>query len=430
MSNMERNFSNNKRGKKRKFKKILILEIIFLILGISVLFAVFYFEGKLGKIARTQKLTDEQAGITKREVKEPEKEEPKKHLTRYETLVLYGLDSRQNQLDGGTNSDVMIICAIDNDKKQIRLLSIYRDTYMDNGSENGNIILKRANSAFLYGYDRSIRMINRNLDLDVKSYVSASFAAVTKAVDAFGGIEVELTDKEAKQINRYLKETAKVAGVPCRFLQTGGKIILDGAQATTYARIRKGVGDDFSRANRQRIVIKKLFEKARKFDVIQLNRAMDTVLPYISTNLDNSQILDYVKDLATYDIVETAAFPFDFTTTYVGKAAVIVPINLNKNVLDVHRYLYPEKDPDYDTSQLVKTISYTIRNRTGVNDNTPKLEIEYYNGEDANKVGNSMNKPENIPSEKEENSDKSDSDKQKDIKSSGTDNSKNVNKTP
>lgn len=414
MNDIERKSGNNRRGKKKKLKKVLILEMVFLILGIGLLFAVFYFEGKLGKIARTEKLTDKQAGIVPRETKETEKEEqPKKHLIRYETLVLYGLDSRKNQLDGGANSDVMMICAIDNDKKQIRLLSIYRDTYMDNGSESGNIILKRANSAFLYGYDRSIRMINRNLDLDVKSYVSASFAAVTKAVDAFGGIEVEITDQEARQINRYLNETARVAGVPCNLLKSGGKITLDGAQATTYARIRKGVGDDFSRANRQRIVIKKLFEKARKFDVIQLNKAMDEVLPYISTNLDNSQILDYIKDLATYDIVETAAFPFDFTSKYVGKAAVIVPINLNKNVLDAHKYLYPERDSNYDTSQLVKTISDQIKYKTGVNDNTPKLNVKYYNGEDANKVGNSMNKPENIPSEKKE-----------------EDSGKNVNHTP
>jgi len=414
MNDIERKSGNNRRGKKKKLKKVLILETVFLILGIGLLFAVFYFEGKLGKIARTEKLTDKQAGIVPRETKETEKEEqPKKHLIRYETLVLYGLDSRKNQLDGGANSDVMMICAIDNDKKQIRLLSIYRDTYMDNGSESGNIILKRANSAFLYGYDRSIRMINRNLDLDVKSYVSASFAAVTKAVDAFGGIEVEITDQEARQINRYLNETARVAGVPCNLLKSGGKITLDGAQATTYARIRKGVGDDFSRANRQRIVIKKLFEKARKFDVIQLNKAMDEVLPYISTNLDNSQILDYIKDLATYDIVETAAFPFDFTSKYVGKAAVIVPINLNKNVLDAHKYLYPERDSNYDTSQLVKTISDQIKYKTGVNDNTPKLNVKYYNGEDANKVGNSMNKPENIPSEKKE-----------------EDSGKNVNHTP
>ena len=129
MNDIERKSGNNRRGKKKKLKKVLILEMVFLILGIGLLFAVFYFEGKLGKIARTEKLTDKQAGIVPRETKETEKEEqPKKHLIRYETLVLYGLDSRKNQLDGGANSDVMMICAIDNDKKQIRLLSIYRDT--------------------------------------------------------------------------------------------------------------------------------------------------------------------------------------------------------------------------------------------------------------------------------------------------------------
>lgn len=376
-----------KNKKKKKIKLILIIELILLVLAILALFFVFFLENKLNKINRTEKLTDEQAGIIVENEEKEEESRFEKTGKRYETLVLFGVDSRQNSLDGGTNSDVMIICAIDNEKKQIRLLSIYRDTYMDNGREDGTISLKRANSAYLHGYQQAIRMINRNLDLDVKTYVTASFAAVTKAVDAFGGIQVEITDKEAKQINRYLRETASVAGVKANFLQKGGSLTLDGAQATTYARIRKGVGDDYSRANRQRIVIKKLFEKAKKFDLLQLNKAMDNVLPYISTNLDNAEILDYSKSLVGYDIVDTKAFPFDFTAKFVGKAAVLVPINQQKNVEAVHAYLYPDAQP-YEASQLVKDISTKIIYNTGVNDNTPKIEVQFYNGEDANKVGN------------------------------------------
>lgn len=379
-------------NKKRKMKKIIILEIVLLVLAIMVLLFVFFLENKLNKINRTEKLTDEQAGIISQTVDEQGNiingtlnSGDKK---RYETIVLFGVDSRKNALDGGASSDVMMICAIDNQKKQIRLLSIYRDTYMDNGREDGVISLKRSNSAYLHGYQQSIRMINRNLDLDIKTYVTASFAALTKAVDSFGGIEVELTDKEARQINKYLTETASVAGVRANYLQRGGVINLDGAQATTYARIRKGVGDDFSRANRQRIVIKKLFEKAKRFDLVQMNNAMDTVLPYLSTNLDNSEILDYAKNLATYDIVDTKAFPFDFTATFVGKASVIVPINLKNNVEAVHAYLYPETEKPYEASQLVKDISLNIMNKTGVNDNTERLDIKFYNGEDANKIGN------------------------------------------
>lgn len=384
----EKRVAKNK--KKKKIKVILIIELILLVLAILALFFVFFLENKLNKINRTEKLTDEQAGIVVENQEKEEKEASRLEKTgkRYETLVLFGVDSRQNSLDGGTNSDVMIICAIDNEKKQIRLLSIYRDTYMDNGREDGSISLKRANSAYLHGYQQAIRMINRNLDLDVKTYVTASFAAVTKAVDAFGGIQVEITDKEAKQINRYLKETASVAGVKANFLQKGGLLTLDGAQATTYARIRKGVGDDYSRANRQRIVIKKLFEKAKKFDLLQLNKAMDNVLPYISTNLDNSEILDYSKSLVGYDIVDTKAFPFDFTAKFVGRAAVLVPINLQKNVEAIHAYLYPEAKKPYEASELVKDISTKIIYNTGVNDNTPKVEVQFYNGEDANKVGN------------------------------------------
>lgn len=396
-SNVKRDVKKkgSKKNKKKKLRVVLIIEVALLLLAIAVLFFVFFLKSKFNNLDKTDKLTHEEAGVSEEVLEEIKKEErefeegKQRYKKRYETIVLYGVDSRKNALHEGTNSDVMIICAIDNEKKQIRLLSVYRDTYMDNGSEDGNVLLKRANSAYLYGYQRSIRMLNRNLDLDVQSYVTASFAAVTKAVEAFGGIEVEITDKEARQINRYLGETASVAKVKANFLSKGGTVLLDGAQATTYARIRKGVGDDYSRANRQRIVIKKLFEKAKQFDLLKLNRAIDEVLPYISTNLDNTEILNYMKNLVTYDIVDTKAFPFDFTATRVGKAAVLVPINLKKNVEQVHAYLYPDKETSYETSELVNTISNVIMNKTGVNDNTPKIEIgQYYNGEDANKVGN------------------------------------------
>ena len=391
---MKKESKKNKKNKKKKLRVVLIFEVVLLILAIAVLFFVFFLKSKLDNVDRTEKITDQEAGITPKKPlnnqnNDSKKEEVRKYEKRYETIVLYGVDSRKNALHEGTNSDVMIVCAIDNEKKQIRLLSIYRDTYMDNGREDGTVVLKRANSAYLYGYIRSIRMINRNLDLDIKTYVTASFEAVTKAVDAFGGIEVNITDKEARQINKYLRETASVAKVKANFLSSGGNVLLDGAQATTYARIRKGVGDDYSRANRQRIVIKKLFEKAKKFDLVKLNKAVDGVLPYISTNLDNSEILNYIKNLATYDIVDTKAFPFDFSATYVGKASVLVPINLKKNTEQVHAYLYPDSEEPYQASELVNTISNVIVNRTGVNDNSQKIEIhEYYNGEDANKVGN------------------------------------------
>lgn len=287
----------------------------------------------------------------------------------YTNFVLFGGDSRTGQLEKGVRSDAIIIASLNNQTKEVKMVSVYRDTLLDltDGS------LRKCNSAYSYGGpQQAINMLNMNLDLDIKKYVTVDFGAVAEVVDLLGGIEVDVTYDEMIATNKYIKETASVAGKKANYLTHDGLQTLDGVQATTYARIRKGVGDDYQRTERQRLVIQKVAEKAMKSDLATINSIIDKVFPKISTNFTLTEILMYAKDFAKYKIGESQGFPTDKAgRTLSGKGSCVVPITLYSNVQKLHEFLYGTVD--YTPSSKVKSISsaiqYTVGNLTA--DPTP-----------------------------------------------------------
>ena len=180
-------------------------------------------------------------------------------LEKFTTIALFGVDSRTGILGKGSRSDTIIIASINNETKEVKLCSVFRDTYlnMTNGTYN------KANAAYAFGGpDQAIRMLNLNLDLNISKYVSVDFTAIANAVDALGGIEMEITDAEVSHLNNYTVETSEVVGRSTTKLPGPGTYNLDGIQAVSYCRIRYTKGDDFKRAERQRTVVAKIVEKA------------------------------------------------------------------------------------------------------------------------------------------------------------------------
>ena len=98
----------------------------------------------------------------------------------YTSIALVGLDSREGELDGDVNSDTMIIASINNDTKKVKLVSIYRDTYLRVGSNSdGENVYNKANSAFCTGGpEKMMTMMNKNLDLNIVDYVTVDFKGV------------------------------------------------------------------------------------------------------------------------------------------------------------------------------------------------------------------------------------------------------------
>lgn len=279
----------------------------------------------------------------------------------YTNVVLFGGDSRSGNVTKALNTDSIIIASLNNETKEVKLISVYRDTLMDVGKGS----IKKCNSAYsLGGPAQAINMLNMNLDLDIQKYVTVDFGAVSDLVDLVGGIEVEVSEAERKAVNKYIEETAMVAGKKANKLTKSGLQRLDGVQATTYARIRKGVGDDYARTGRQRLIIQKVFEKVLKSDLSTINKIIDKLFPQISTNFSMTEVLSYAKDVTKYKISDTTGFPFEKGSgTIPGRGSCIFPITLKKNVSLLHKYMYGTED--YQPSSKVVSISGAVAEIVG-----------------------------------------------------------------
>ena len=279
----------------------------------------------------------------------------------YRNLALFGVDSRDGEPDGGTNSDTIMVCSINQKTGEIRLVSVYRDTYLDVNEGS----YSKANSAYAGGGpERAINMLNKNLDLDITDFATVDFSAVIEAVDLLGGIDIELTDEEVKWLNAYLIETSQVTGVSYENVQSSGMQHLSGIQAMAYCRIRYTEGWDYKRTERQRLVLEKIFEGAKSQGVTTLASMITTMMPYIKTSLSNTEIIALAADIGKYTIADTQGFPYDKVAADVDAGDCVVPVNLAANVKQLHEYLFG--DTDYTVSDTVQQISNQIINNTGI----------------------------------------------------------------
>ena len=161
------------------------------------------------------------------------------------------------------------------------MVSVYRDTLLDLSEGT----YQKCNAAYSYGGPvMAINMLNMNLDLDIEDYVTVDFGAIADAIDLLGGVEIDVKEEEIQYINKYINETARSAGKEAHRVEKSGLQLLDGSQATTYARIRSTAGGDFTRTERQRLVIEKMFDKALKADLGTINAIIDKVFPQVSTS--------------------------------------------------------------------------------------------------------------------------------------------------
>lgn len=369
-----------KRQKQKRKLIIFGLEILCLLVLLVALYAWSLWE----KIDIDSGFTDSEAGIN-----EDLDKETVETLSGYTNIALFGLDNRsQGQYNSG-QSDVIMIASINNKTKEVRLVSVYRDTYLNIGDGKYN----KANSAYNRGgAKRAVQMLNTNLDLNIKEYACVDWAAVTEAVDALGGVEIEITAQEASQINEYIWEVDQMLGTNSEFVSGAGKKLLTGTQATTYARIRKTAGNDFKRTSRQRIVLEAMLNKAKEADIKTLLAICEAVFDDISTSLTLPEILSLVKDVQKYTIGSTSGFPFEMTTRDLSDAGdAVIPIGLEDDVQQLHKYLFETEE--YEPSKTVQAISDAIISRTGVTEDAPSINVDGFN-DTAGQNGTVFKEPE------------------------------------
>lgn len=363
-NSQERSRSGKKSRKvKRRKRKLILFCFELLILG-----------GILGWLWVNAKMDKIDTDITfqTEDVKNDElTKETKDVLGEYTTIALFGLDNRESNSYNSGNSDVIMVARIDKETKEVRLVSVYRDTYLKMADLDNTDAYSKANAAYAVGGPKqAVRMLNTNLDLDIQEYVSFDFEAVAEAVDILGGVEVEVTDEESVHLNNYCVETSEVTGKDYEPLPGGGFYTLNGVQAVSYGRIRYTAGDDFKRTERQRLVVNKMVEKALSSDIGTINQLIDAVFPKIKTSLMKTELIALAADAFHYQMGENAGFPFDKENKVVNisyqsaDADCVIPVDLSANVKQLHDFLYGTTS--YLVTESVKGISEEIMYRTGV----------------------------------------------------------------
>ena len=354
--NKEREEENNMRKKKKmnkglKIFLIVLLVLVIFILGLGVAGYTFV-NGKIGKMQK-ENIDTTAVGIN---------EETKQELKGYRNIALLGIDSRADDYGLGNRSDCMMIASINQETNEIKLISVYRDTYVY-VMENGTKRLDKITHAYSYGgAQNTLKSLNEALDLNITEFVTVNFDAVIAAVDSLGGVYIDIDSSEIKYINDYIDATSQSSGVKSSHISSTGRQKLDGVQAVAYSRIRYTAGGDYKRTERMRTVVEAMLSKAKTLNVGQLNSFADTILPKIRTNISTSEIWGLIPKLASFKVTESIGWPYE-TQGITLDRWYGVPVTLQSNVEKLHKEAFGQDD--YEASEAVKEMNSAIIKKTG-----------------------------------------------------------------
>lgn len=346
------NAGNGRRKKRKKNRKLIFaVEVLVLLILAVVLFASF-------KLSKVKKQDIAKGDII---INDEISAEETKILDGYRNIALYGIDSREGKMDIEAHSDALMVASINNKTKDVKLVSVYRDTYLDN--TNGEY--RKATECYYFGGpQRSMNMLNKNLDLNITDFITIDFSGLADVIELMGGIEIDVQEDEIQWINGYQEEGSQVTGREIVPVTYAGLQTLNGLQAMSYCRIRYTEGSDYKRTERQRTVLQKMLEKAKTMDLLKLNAIIDEMSDNILTSLSTTEILSLAKDVTKYNLIDTTGFPFHIQTANISAGDCVVPVNLAQNVQELHTWLFGSDG--YTPSATVQEISNNIINETGI----------------------------------------------------------------
>ncbi len=347
-----------RRGSKQKGKIILLVVEIIIILAMTV--ALYLVMNKSSEGPKVTSLDPKTVEIAK-EVEEQKEEGGT--MQGYMNIALFGLDAEtDSQLFKSSRSDSTMIASVNLDTGEIKLVSVYRDTYLNIGTD----YYTKCNAAYANGgAEQAVKMLNMNLDMDITNFVAVGYKGLREVIDGLGGIYIDVDSEEIKHINNYQIGVAKVLKCNYTPVTETGYQLLDGLQATAYCRIRQTAGNDFKRTARQREVLMALEEQAKKTDLVTLTKVFNDCIGDVYTSLDTKDLLALIEHIADYSIVAEDGFPqeqYRGNANMGAKGACVIPTDLESNVVWLHEFLF--EDEDYEVSNSVKEISKKITSDT------------------------------------------------------------------
>ena len=354
--------ATKKRSKSKKKIIIFAVEIVIILIMVGVLYVVMsHTEPETGGPTVTV-LEKEELAIPEEIVQEKEEGGTMKG---YMNIALFGVDAtKDSQLYKGSRSDSTMIASINMDTGDIKLVSVYRDTYLN----LSNDIYNKCNGAYTKGgAEQSMAMLNMNLDLNITDFVTVGYDAVVDCVNGLGGVYIDVDSEEIKHINNYQKSILRDTDIDEELImvEDTGYQLLNGLQAAAYCRIRYTAGNDFKRAERQREVIQAMQDQAKSAKLSDLTNTFFKVMNNVYTSIDIDDLEKLLGQIANYSIVGEDGFPQKnmLATENIGAAGnSVIPTNLEENVVWLHEFLFGVED--YEVSSTVKECSEQIKKDT------------------------------------------------------------------
>lgn len=392
----KKNYKKSRKYKKMRRRKIIFgIEITVLLILSGILFVYAWINRSMDKM--NQDTLDSSQIQINSEVKA---NTDLSQMSGTQVIALVGVDARGvkgSELAESMNSDTIILCCIDHDKQEIRMVSIMRDTWMNMAKYTDEYYeFDKANSAYNRGGPESmLSMLNTNLDFALTDYVTVNFKALADAIDVLGGLDIEMTNAECVHANNYNREVSEAQGVEYEAIPYDEDLGDDysevrhvsGALATSYARIRYGGGDDAKRTSRQRIVINLMVQKLKQ-NPTKIPEILDKVMGNVSTSLTKNEILELGMHAVTYTMGTSYAYPFQLcygeNVVNAIDEDVVIPVTLEFNVRELHEYLYPGLS--YEPSAAVTEYSDYIARKSGYDEDMIGYVLNQGPGAEADSV--------------------------------------------
>ena len=375
-----RSSAGTKTLQKRKQKRRIIIfaiEIVVILIMLGVLYVVM----NISDEGPTFTVIDKEELAIPSEIQQA-KDEGESTMLGYMNIALFGVDAKnEKQIAKNSRTDSIMIASINMDTGDIKLVSVYRDTYLNIGTDT----YTKCNAAYAKGGpQQAMKMLNMNLDMDIENFVTVGYNALIDVIDGLGGVYVEVKENEIVHLNNYQKSivaewkygvklddystTVKdfdvVKSSDYTPVTEAGYQLLDGLQAAAYCRIRY-IGNDFKRTEKQRTVLKAIEDQAKKADLKTLTEVFNKVVKQVYTSLDQKDMLDLLGKIADYRIVDEAGFPQmdQLTTGNIGASGnCIVAQDLVSNVEWLHKFLF--EDEEYQVTSTVIECSEKIKKDT------------------------------------------------------------------
>lgn len=337
-----------KRSKKAIVLSVLCLvfSLIFLVGGVGFVYAgnllgMYVYDGDSSYTVNDDGTPSKMSPVAQQETyDDPERVGDLYHDDAIFNVLLMGTDDYTGE---ACRTDSIILISIDRRHQKLKMTSFMRDMYLEIAEDNG---YNRINTAYTFGGPKLlVKTIEKNFGCDIDKYVVVSFAAFEKIINTAGGVEIELTQDEADRINQKSGEENAWA--------VAGDNNLTGLQARYYARIRDGQTSDWGRTQRQRNVIESLIKKMKKLDILTITQMANEVVPTISSDLTQEEILAILSNAQTYLNYPTEQFRLPVDGFYESpwvlingyEAAVLTPHIQWNNIL-VNNFIYEEDFPE------------------------------------------------------------------------------------